>query len=109
MYSYVVIIVSTKNAIVDEELAGQIAELFRALGDTSRIQIIAALTTNDMNVGELADLVDISHSAVSHHLRHLRQMKLVRTHKDGRHVYYSLDDDHVRDLFRCGLEHAQHG
>ncbi|MBE2224311.1 MAG: winged helix-turn-helix transcriptional regulator [Anaerolineae bacterium] len=100
---------STKNAIVDEELAGQIAELFRALGDTSRIQIIAALTTNDMNVGELADLVDISHSAVSHHLRHLRQMKLVRTHKDGRHVYYSLDDDHVRDLFRCGLEHAQHG
>ncbi len=109
MYSYMVIIVGTKNAIVDEELAGQIAELFRALGDTSRIQIIAALTTNDMNVGELADLVDISHSAVSHHLRHLRQMKLVRTHKDGRHVYYSLDDEHVRDLFRCGLEHAQHG
>ena len=109
MYSYMVIIVGTKNAIVDEELAGQIAELFRALGETSRIQIIAALTTNDMNVGELADLVDISHSAVSHHLRHLRQMKLVRTHKDGRHVYYSLDDDHVRDLFRCGLEHAQHG
>lgn len=95
--------------IVDEALAGQMAELFRALGDTSRIQIIAALTMNEMNVGELADLAQISHSAVSHHLRHLRQMKLVRARKDGRHVFYSLDDDHVRDLFRCGLEHAQHG
>lgn len=98
-----------RNLVIDEELAGQMAELFRALGDTSRIQIIAALTTNDMNVGELADLVNISDSAVSHHLRHLRQMKLVRTRKEGRHVFYSLDDDHVRDLFRCGLEHAQHG
>ena len=98
-----------RNLVIDEELAGQMAELFRALGDTSRIQIIAALTTNDMNVGELAALVNISDSAVSHHLRHLRQMKLVRTRKEGRHVFYSLDDDHVRDLFRCGLEHAQHG
>ena len=98
-----------RNLVIDEELAGQMAELFRALGDTSRIQIIAALTTNDMNVGELAELVNISDSAVSHHLRHLRQMKLVRTHKEGRHVFYSLDDDHVRDLYRCGLEHAQHG
>lgn len=98
-----------RNLVIDEELAGQMAELFRALGDTSRIQIIAALTTNDMNVGELAELVNISDSAVSHHLRHLRQMKLVRTRKEGRHVFYSLDDDHVRDLFRCGLEHAQHG
>ena len=98
-----------RNLVIDEELAGQMAELFRALGDTSRIQIIAALTTNDMNVGELAELVNISDSAVSHHLRHLRQMKLVRTRKEGRHVFYSLDDDHVRDLYRCGLEHAQHG
>ena len=56
-----------RNLVIDEELAGQMAELFRALGDTSRIQIIAALTTNDMNVGELAELVNISDSAVSHH------------------------------------------
>jgi len=97
------------NPILDETLAGQIAELFRALGDTSRIQIVAALTYGDLNVGELAEIVEISHSAVSHHLRHLRQMKLVRTRKEGRRVYYSLDDDHVRELFRCGLEHAQHG
>ncbi len=108
MFIYLMVMTDNKN-LVDEVLAGQIAELFRALGDTSRIQIIAALTKNDLNVGELADLVKISHSAVSHHLRHLRQMKLVRTHKEGRHVFYSLDDDHVRDLFLCGLEHAQHG
>jgi DNA-binding transcriptional ArsR family regulator len=85
------------------------AELFSALGDTSRVRIIAALSASEMNVGELADLVGITHSAVSHHLRHLRHMRLVRARKDGRHVYYHLDDDHVNDLFHRGLEHVLHG
>jgi DNA-binding transcriptional ArsR family regulator len=100
---------TTLTAAMDEVTAAQIAELFNALSDTSRVRIVAVLAGGKMNVGELADLVGISHSAVSHHLRHLRQMRLVRAHKDGRHVYYTLDDAHVRDLFRCGLEHVQHG
>ena len=94
---------------IDENSAAQVAELFRALSDTSRVQIIAALTQGETNVSSLADMVQISESAVSHHLRHLRQMKLVRARKDGRYVYYALDDDHVSDLFRCGLEHVLHG
>jgi DNA-binding transcriptional ArsR family regulator len=95
--------------ILDESSAAQVAELFRALGDASRVQIIAALAQGETNVGVLAEMVQVSESAVSHHLRHLRQMKLVRTRKVGRYVYYALDDDHVNDLFRCGLEHVLHG
>jgi DNA-binding transcriptional ArsR family regulator len=98
-----------EKLFLDEVIAAQMAELFSALGDTSRIRVIAALTHGEMNVGDLADTAEISQSAVSHHLRHLRQMRLVRARKDGRHVYYSLDDGHINDLFRCGLEHVLHG
>ena len=99
----------TETTLLDDIIAAQMAELFSALGDTSRIRIIGALTASEMNVGELAELVGISHSAVSHHMRHLRQMRLVHGRKMGRHVYYQLDDEHIKDLFRCGLEHVVHG
>ena len=97
------------QAALDELVAAQVAELFSALSDTSRIRIIAALTQNEKNVSALAEMVGISESAVSHHMRQLRQMRLVRARKDGRYVFYSLDDDHINDLFRCGLEHVLHG
>jgi DNA-binding transcriptional ArsR family regulator len=97
------------TTIIDQDTAAQMAELFSALGDTSRVRIVSALAVGELNVGELAVHVDLTHSAVSHHLRHLRQMRLVSARKDGRYVYYHLDDDHVRDLFSCGLEHVQHG
>ncbi len=99
----------TSPLVIDELLAAQVAELFSALSDTSRIRIIAALTKSEMNVTALAETVGISESAVSHHMRHLRQMRLVRARKDGRFVFYSLDDDHITDLFHCGLEHVLHG
>ncbi len=94
---------------LDEQLAGQLAELFRTLSDPSRVRIIAALLEGEINVGALAEIVGISESAVSHQLRTLRQMRLVRARKQGREVYYSLDDDHVVDLFQRGLDHVQHG
>ena len=100
---------TTPPAPLDELTAAQVAELFSALSDTSRIRIIAALTHGEMNVGALAEQVGISESAVSHHMRHLRQMRLVRGRKNGRYVFYSLNDDHINDLFRCGLEHVLHG
>jgi ArsR family transcriptional regulator, lead/cadmium/zinc/bismuth-responsive transcriptional repressor len=100
---------SSPKTALDELLAAQVAELFSALSDTSRIRIIAALTDGEMNVSALAELVGISESAVSHHMRHLRQMRLVRGRKDGRYVFYTLDDDHIADLFRFGLEHVLHG
>jgi len=98
------------RARLDLDTAAQMAELFSTMSDVSRVRIIAALSGGEeMNVGELAAQVEISHSAVSHHLRHLRQMRLVRARKEGRYVYYALDDEHVHDLFRCGLEHVVHG
>lgn len=103
------VMLDEKEMTLDETTAAQMAELFRTLSDSSRVRIISALTTGEMSVGQLAELVDISHSAVSHHMRHLRQMQLVRSRKEGRYVYYNLDDEHVSDLFRCGLEHVRHG
>ena len=94
---------------LSEAIVAEVAELFSALGDASRLRIIAALTDGERNVGELAEAAGISESAVSHHLRHLRQMRLVRARKEGRYVFYHLDDDHVAVLFRCGLEHVLHG
>lgn len=97
------------DTFIEEQTAAELAELFRALGDTSRIQMLAALVKGEQNVGALAEQAGISESATSHHLRHLRQMRLVRTRKEGRRVFYMLDDDHIADLFRCGLDHVQHG
>lgn len=94
---------------MEQKTAVELAELFSTLSDASRVRIISALTSDELNVGEIAERVDLTHSAVSHHLRHLRQMRLVRSRKAGRYIYYSLDDDHVEVLFRCGLEHIQHG
>ena len=93
---------------LDEQTAVELAALFSTLGDPGRVSILAALLEGDLNVGELAEKVGLSHSAVSHHLRHLRQMRLVRAHKQGRYVYYALDDEHVRDLFNYGLAHVRH-
>lgn len=94
---------------LDERSATELAALFSTLGDANRVRIIAALADETLNVGEVAECVGLSHSAVSHHLRHLRQMRLVQARKDGRYVYYHLDDDHVRALFDYGLEHVRHG
>jgi DNA-binding transcriptional ArsR family regulator len=97
------------HASLDEDAAAYLAELFRALSDTSRLRIVSALVEGEMNVRALAQAVGISQSAVSHHLRGLRQMRLVRGRKVGRQVFYSLDDDHIEALFRLGLDHVRHG
>lgn len=99
---------STQEAL-DEIIASHLAEIFRALSDPSRIRIISVLANGETNVGSLADAVGISESAVSHHLRGLRQMRLVRARKQGRQVFYSLDDDHIAELYHRGLDHIQHG
>ena len=93
---------------LDRVTAAHVAELFRALGDPSRVRIIAALTDGELNVSALAEVVDLSESAVSHHMRGLRQMRLVRSRRDGRQVFYSLDDEHIVELFNRGLDHVLH-
>ena len=95
---------------LDERTAADLAELFSAFSDPSRVRIIAALARQgELNVTALAAAAAISESAVSHHMRGLRQMRLVRARKDGRQVFYNLDDDHVAALFQQGLDHVHHG
>ena len=83
-----------------------LAELFGALSDPTRLRIISALLENELNVGQIAANVGLSESAVSHQLRALRQMRLVRARKSGRQVFYILDDDHVARLYQFGLQHT---
>jgi DNA-binding transcriptional ArsR family regulator len=94
---------------LDERTVERVAELFSALSDPNRVRIIAALLSGEKNVGEIAVVIGMSGSAVSHQLRMLRQIRIVRTSKRGREVYYALDDEHVADLFSRGLDHVKHG
>lgn len=94
---------------IDERTSNHLADLFSALSDPTRLSIISALLEREMSVGEIADVIGISESAISHQLRGLRQMRLVRPRKEGRQVFYCLDDDHVAKLFQLGLDHIVHG
>jgi DNA-binding transcriptional ArsR family regulator len=100
---------TTPQVNVNDSEALQIAELFSALSDPSRVKIVAALLNGPMNVQSLAAVVGITESGISHHMRNLRQMRLVRPRKEGRQVFYSLEDQHVADLLCRVLEHIQHG
>ncbi len=94
---------------LDEHTAAHVAELFRAFSDTSRVRILFVLSSQEMNVGGLSRTIGISESAISHHLRSLRQMGLVVARRDGKEVYYRIDDDHIIKLFGQGVSHVQQG
>lgn len=83
------------------------ADTFQILANPTRLQIVRALSNRELCVGDLAAAVDASPSAVSHHLRQLRQMRLVRHRRDGKLTFYALDDEHVIRLFELGLEHVR--
>ena len=93
---------------IDERTAIHLADLFSALSDPSRLAIISALLEGEISVGQIAGAIQLSESAVSHQLRGLRQMRIVRPRKEGRQVFYCLDDEHVAQLFQMGLNHVIH-
>lgn len=95
--------------LLQEQTSTHLAELFSALSDPTRLRIISVLLDREMNVGEIAAQLEMSESAVSHQLRGLRHLRLVRSRKNGRQVYYALDDDHIARLYRLGLDHVEHG
>jgi len=84
-----------------------LAETFKLLGDVTRVRILDALSRSELCVRDIARLVGLSESAVSHQLRLLRSVRLVRPRREGRQVFYALDDQHIVDLFERGLEHVQ--
>lgn len=95
-----------RERMIDEDIARPLAELFKTLGDPTRVKLLFALMNHELCVCDLAAVIGVSESAVSHQLRVLRNQKLVRFRRDGKVLYYSLADNHVEKLFGQGLEHV---
>ncbi|PIE65325.1 MAG: transcriptional regulator [Desulfobacterales bacterium] len=96
-----------RDQLPTDHVMQELARFFKVFGEVSRIRILAALYLRELCVCDLVDLLGTSQPAVSHQLRVLRSTRVVKARKEGKHVYYSLDDDHVRELLRDGLEHIQ--
>ena len=94
-----------KGKMPKEEILYDLADFFKIFGDSTRIKILYALFASEMCVQELATLLDMNQSAISHQLRILKQAKVVKYRKDGKYVLYSLDDDHVTQIVLQGMEH----
>ena len=95
--------------LVDSPAANELARTFQALADPSRVRMISALENSELCVGDLAAVLGMTQSAVSHQLRSLRDLRLVKARRTGREIIYTLDDEHIRQLFQLGLHHIQHG
>ena len=91
----------------DDEVLYELADLFRVFGDSTRIKILYALHDSELCVQDIADALQLSQSAVSHQLRVLKDSKLVRFRREGKTVFYALDDDHVRSILSMGMDHIE--
>lgn len=98
---------SVQPTLLTDEAAAALAETFKVLGDPTRVRILDAIARTELCVGEIAALLHLSESAVSHQLRLLRGMRLVRPRRAGQMMYYTLDDHHIVGLVAQGLEHVQ--
>jgi len=103
------VIESVRETLIPGGQVYHLAELFKTLGDPTRVRIMDALAKNEFCVCDLAELLELSQSATSHQLRVLRSNHLVKYRREGKMVYYSLDDEHVMALYREGLEHISEG
>jgi DNA-binding transcriptional ArsR family regulator len=99
---------AAQEQLVEGLVATRLAALFRVLGDPTRVRMISALAIGELCVCDLSAAVGMSQSAISHQLRTLRQLRLVKRRRDGQMAYYSIDDDHVVRLFREGMDHVLH-
>lgn len=97
-----------KESLYEEEVVNRLAQIFKALADPTRLKIIYVLSKTPLCVCDIADLLDMTQSAISHHLRLLRNLRLVKFKKEGKMAIYSLDDDHVLQLFKQGMDHVNH-
>lgn len=101
------VVEKVKSQLPPDEILYDLAELFKVFGDTTRIRILYALFESELCVNDMAQLLGLSQTAVSHQLRVLKNNKLVRFHKEGKIVFYSLSDDHVRSIIEMGMEHVE--
>ena len=102
-------VAAVRDSVIARDTAGDIADVFRVLSDPTRVSIIHALSLGELCNGDLASVLGISESAISHQMRELRLMKLVTADRRGRMVYYRLTDTHIRHIFQDTLRHVQEG
>ena len=98
-----------KKALVDDEILYDVAELFKAFADTTRIKIISVLKDEELCVGAISELINVSQSAVSHQLRALKAAKIVKPRRKGKQIFYTLDDEHIKKIYDMGFEHITNG
>ena len=96
---------SVRSKMPDTEMLYELAELFKVFGDTTRVRILYALSAQEMCVCDIAELLDMTHSSISHQLRVLKQARLVKYRREGKTVYYSLADKHIQTIFNQAFEH----
>ncbi|AWB45580.1 transcriptional regulator [Paenibacillus sp. CAA11] len=97
-----------KDKLIEDGKAAEMANLYKTLGDPTRIKIIHALSQSELCVHDLTEVLDMGQSAVSHQLRFLRNLRIVKRRKVGKTVFYSLDDEHVQEIFMQTMEHLKH-
>ena len=102
------IVKDTLSKMPEDDLFNKLAEFFKILGDTTRAKLLFALDQNEMCVCDIANVLGMSKSSISHQLGTLRRMNIVKCRKQGKEVYYTIDDDHVQKLFELGIEHIEH-
>lgn len=95
-----------KNEMPEIEVLFDLADLFKVFGDSTRLRIMFTISDGEMSVLKIAEALNMEQSTISHQLRVLRQNKLVRVRRDGKQIYYSLDDDHVKEIIEMGLDHV---
>ncbi|HHX45571.1 MAG TPA: winged helix-turn-helix transcriptional regulator [Chloroflexi bacterium] len=100
---------AAQHDILTQGVAEELAGVFRALADPTRVRIVSALAETELSVSALAEALGMTLSAVSHQLSLLRELCVVQARREGRQVYYCLDDEHVYSLYRQALEHVSHG
>ena len=101
------VVAKVRENMQDEDPIDEVAELFKVFGDTTRIRILYGLFEAEMCVCDIAEMLSLTPSAISHQLKLLKQFRLVKSRREGKTVYYSLADDHVRSIIDTGREHIE--
>ncbi len=101
------IVSEVTSQLPEDEILYDLAELFKVFGDSTRIKILYALSERELCVCDISELIGVSQTAISHQLRVLKGAKLVKYRREGKNVFYSLDDDHVRSIINQGMEHVE--
>ena len=102
------VVEDVKSKMLDNEFITEISTFFKILGDNTRVKILFALDHNEMCVCDIANVLNMTKSSIAHQLSYLKDLNIVKSRKSGKEVYYSLDDEHVKEVFEVVISHIEH-